>query len=409
MANNDNLALNNSANELASSAQGKGMDKAGDKPPATIDNGRLSRFVHDMKPIQHKPVAKTGNSEKPKSLKTESANKIPADQYKLQPLTPIEDTSLSAPSKDILQEQLPKEDSTKKQTPTPIVPLDREKWNNQAKKIDSDLDTPDLNNGLPKKFCFSKFNFKNVPNDQLPTIIFVMDYSVSMFKPDEDKRWRHVKPEERPRTIDYAEKTLETICSMLPDNVKVGIRVLGAYPLNKEKWELDCRCHGTELVVPPRKLRAPGDESVYQQYLKLRDRLKEKSLDRTPIPFALENAMKDLHDAHGKKMVVLISDGIPTCPDSEEIIKRMANDPDAKGVDTNLFGINLPKQKETELKATADKLHANFNNMPKEDLQGEIVNRVYMFMGAQVLPSHDQSHKVQHGSSELKWEEPLQP
>lgn len=127
--------------------------------------------------------------------------------------------------------------------------------------------------------------------------------------------------------IEAAREALTEVVDRLPDDAEVGMRVFGATVFSAED---EGACTDTQNVVPVGPLdRAALTEqiSAYEPY------------GETPIGAALRAAAADLGDT-GKRTVVLLSDGEPTCRPDPCVVARQLR---AKGVGlrVNVVGLDV--------------------------------------------------------------------
>lgn len=140
--------------------------------------------------------------------------------------------------------------------------------------------------------------------------------------------------------IDAAKAALKQVVQQLPDDSQVGVRVFGAKVFSaKDKGA----CTDTQNVVPVGSLDRQGITDAVESY---------KPYGETPIGNALKGAAKDL-GSEGKRTIVLLSDGEPTCsPDP----CKVARDLRAQGVDltVNVVGLNVSGMARNALQCIAD-------------------------------------------------------
>lgn len=96
--------------------------------------------------------------------------------------------------------------------------------------------------------------------------------------------------------IDIAKQVFEKYLTQVPTDVELGLRVYG----HRQKKE----CGDIELIQP---IGAVDKTGLLQKVKGL------KPLGMTPITDALEQAAKDLESKEGKRLILLITDGIESC------------------------------------------------------------------------------------------------
>ncbi|MFT4288462.1 vWA domain-containing protein [Nocardioides sp.] len=125
--------------------------------------------------------------------------------------------------------------------------------------------------------------------------------------------------------IDAAKQALDTVIGRLPDNAPVGLRVYGSKVFSRTDAGA---CTDSERVVDigtGNRDQLRSAVASYQPY------------GETPIGYALQEAGKDL-GADGKRSIVLVSDGEPTCPpDPCEVAKQLSQ----QGVDLRIDVVGL--------------------------------------------------------------------
>ncbi|KQV73968.1 hypothetical protein ASC61_02515 [Aeromicrobium sp. Root344] len=139
--------------------------------------------------------------------------------------------------------------------------------------------------------------------------------------------------------IAAAKAALEDVVSQLPDNAQVGVRVFGAKVFSaKDKGA----CTDTQNVVPVGPVDRQGISKAIAGY---------KPYGETPIGNALKGAAKDL-GAEGKRTIVLLSDGEPTCaPDPCKVAKNLRS----QGIDLkiNVVGLDVSGKARSALQCIA--------------------------------------------------------
>ena len=140
--------------------------------------------------------------------------------------------------------------------------------------------------------------------------------------------------------IAAAKKALKQVVSELPDDAEVGMRVFGAKVFSaKDKGA----CTDTQNVVPVGALDRKALTKQIDSY---------KPYGETPIGNALKGAADDL-GAEGKRTIVLLSDGEPTCrPDPCDVAKDLRK----SGVDlkVNVVGLSVSGKARSALQCIAD-------------------------------------------------------
>ncbi len=140
--------------------------------------------------------------------------------------------------------------------------------------------------------------------------------------------------------IAAAKAALKDVLTRLPDDAQVGVRVFGAKVFSaKDK----AACTDTQNVVPVGPLNRDAITKAVAKY---------KPYGETPIGNALKGAAKDL-GAEGKRTIVLLSDGEPTCsPDPCKVAKDLR----AQGVDltVNVVGLNVSGKARSALQCIAN-------------------------------------------------------
>ncbi|MCL3819884.1 vWA domain-containing protein [Aeromicrobium wangtongii] len=140
--------------------------------------------------------------------------------------------------------------------------------------------------------------------------------------------------------IEAAKSALTDVVKRLPDDARVGVRVFGATVENRGDKGA---CNDTQNVVPVGPLDRDGIVGAVRSY---------KPYGETPIGNALKGAAKDLGPT-GKRTIVLLSDGEPTCdPDP----CKVARDLRAGGIDltVNVVGLNVSGKARSALQCIAD-------------------------------------------------------
>lgn len=155
--------------------------------------------------------------------------------------------------------------------------------------------------------------------------------------------------------IAAAKQALGTVIDQLPGDAPVGLRVYGAKVFNRTD---PGACTDSDRVVDigtenRDQLRSAVDG--YQPY------------GETPIGYALQEAGKDL-GTDGKRSIVLVSDGEPTCPpDPCEVARQLAQ----QGVDLRIdvVGLDVSGKAADALRCIADAGHGTYYDVGSaEDL-----------------------------------------
>lgn len=139
--------------------------------------------------------------------------------------------------------------------------------------------------------------------------------------------------------IAAAKAALKEVLTRLPDDSRVGVRVFGAKVFSaKDKGA----CTDTQNVVPVGPLNRDAITKAVAGY---------KPYGETPIGNALKGAADDL-GSEGKRTIVLLSDGEPTCsPDPCKVAKDLR----AEGVDltVNVVGLSVSGKARSALQCIA--------------------------------------------------------
>lgn len=140
--------------------------------------------------------------------------------------------------------------------------------------------------------------------------------------------------------IEAAKDALRTVVDELPDDAEVGLRVYGSDVFSRDD---PGACTDTKNVVPVSPLDRKKLTSAIKDY---------KPHGETPIGNALKGAAKDL-GTEGKRTIVLLSDGEPTCPpDPCKVAKKIRK----QGIDTriNVVGLDVSGKARRVLKCIAE-------------------------------------------------------
>jgi Ca-activated chloride channel homolog len=167
-------------------------------------------------------------------------------------------------------------------------------------------------------------------------LLLVMDSSGSMKEPASGGVTKIVA----------AKKALRTVISRLPDGQPVGLRVYGATVFSRGEAGA---CTDSQLKVPVaagnhRQLLAAVNS--YRPY------------GETPIGYALQQAGHDLGTA-GKRSIVLVSDGEPTCaPDPCKVARQLVG----RGIDLKIdvVGLDVGSQARAALQCVAAAGHGTY-------------------------------------------------
>ncbi|MGI8902043.1 MAG: vWA domain-containing protein [Nocardioides sp.] len=125
--------------------------------------------------------------------------------------------------------------------------------------------------------------------------------------------------------IAAAKQALNRVIGSLPDDQAVGLRVYGAEVFSRGE---PGACTDSQLVVPVGSGNRDQLRSAVSSY---------RPFGETPIGYALQEAGKDL-GGEGKRTIVLVSDGEPTCdPDP----CKVARDLSEQGVDLKIDVVGL--------------------------------------------------------------------
>jgi Ca-activated chloride channel family protein len=125
--------------------------------------------------------------------------------------------------------------------------------------------------------------------------------------------------------IAAAKKALNQVIGSLPEQQAVGLRVYGADVFSRSD---PGACTDSELVVPVETGNRDSLRSAVASY---------RPYGETPIGYALQEAGRDLGN-EGKRTIVLVSDGEPTCaPDPCKVARDLAR----KGVNLEIDVVGL--------------------------------------------------------------------
>ena len=126
--------------------------------------------------------------------------------------------------------------------------------------------------------------------------------------------------------IKLARKALRDTVTALPDDARVGMRVFGA---TVEFANQPGACTDTQNVVPVDTLDRGAMRKAIDAY---------EPYGETPIGNALKGAGQDLANESGKRTIVLVSDGEPTCaPDPCQVARNLSK----QGIDVRIDVVGL--------------------------------------------------------------------
>jgi Ca-activated chloride channel homolog len=146
-------------------------------------------------------------------------------------------------------------------------------------------------------------------------LVLVLDSSGSMKEPAGGAETK----------IAAARTALRSVVADLPDDQPVGLRVYGARVFDRSDAGA---CTDSQLEVPVATDNRQQLLSAVGSY---------KPYGETPIGYALQQAGKDLGDT-GKRSIVLVSDGEPTCdPDPCQVARQLAR----SGIDLKIDVVGL--------------------------------------------------------------------
>lgn len=192
----------------------------------------------------------------------------------------------------------------------------------------------------------TNFNIYNTPNDYTPqdvdrreNVLVILDCSYSM---DDEARGK--------RKIDIARNVINDVLGQLPKNINMGFRVYGQ--ADGGLFGID-GCKATELLVPI----GHKTQNAISAELKNLD-----AVGWTPICYSLDQAINnDFTRVHGKKRIILVSDGMDTCGGSPcdfavNLMKRRTD------VTIDVIGFDISSEPEaiSQLKCTALATHGKF-------------------------------------------------
>jgi Mg-chelatase subunit ChlD len=125
--------------------------------------------------------------------------------------------------------------------------------------------------------------------------------------------------------IDVAHEALAQLVEKLPETTNVALRTYG------HRRTQDCT--DVELIAPLEQL----DRAAFIDQI---TSIRPAPNSRTPMALSLQQVIEDLKDAHGDKLVVLVSDGDETCEgDPAQVATQLHTDnPD---LDISVIGFNV--------------------------------------------------------------------
>src|SRR5699024_4854429 len=185
-------------------------------------------------------------------------------------------------------------------------------------------------NGAPRDEPRATENDTESDTDGAGKLLLVLDASGSMAEDAGGGQTR----------IQAAKDALRTVVDELPDDAEVGLRVYGSEVYSRDD---PGACTDTKNVVPVSPLDREKLTSAIKDY---------KPHGETPIGNALKGAAKDL-GTEGKRTIVLLSDGEPTCPpDPCKVAKKIRK----QGIETriNVVGLDVSGKARRVLKCIAE-------------------------------------------------------
>lgn len=169
--------------------------------------------------------------------------------------------------------------------------------------------------------------------------------------------------------IEAARSALRTVIEGLPDQAQVGLRVFGAKVFSRTDKGA---CTDSQLVVPPGTDNRADLSAAVGDY---------KPYGETPIPYALQQAAKDLGD-EGARSIVLVSDGESTCaPDP----CKVAADLEKGGIDLQIdvVGLSVSGAAREQLKCIAESGNGHYYDA---NSAGDIESRLTRVASRAVRP-----------------------
>lgn len=140
------------------------------------------------------------------------------------------------------------------------------------------------------------------------------------------------------RKIDLAKKAITSLVQDLPDTSRVALRVYG----HRHSRDLG-DCQDSELLVPMGPLNKT-------ELIKQVESITPRGM--TPLAYSLKQVLKDLGDAPGEKLVILVSDGKESCGgDPVAAVKALRQ----QGVDMRIEVVGLAVA-DTETKRQLDSI-----------------------------------------------------
>lgn len=169
--------------------------------------------------------------------------------------------------------------------------------------------------------------------------------------------------------IEAARTALHTVIEGLPDQAQVGLRVFGAKVFSRTDKGA---CTDSQLVVPPGTDNRADLSAAVGKY---------KPYGETPIPYALQQAAKDLGE-EGARSIVLVSDGESTCdPDP----CKVAADLEKGGIDLQIdvVGLSVSGAARDQLRCIAEAGNGHYYDA---DSAGDIESRLARVASRAVRP-----------------------
>jgi Ca-activated chloride channel family protein len=153
--------------------------------------------------------------------------------------------------------------------------------------------------------------------------------------------------------IAAAKKALTRVVDNLPEKQEVGLRVYGAEVFSRNDAGA---CSDSQLVVPVETGNRDQLRSAIDSY---------EPYGETPIGYALAEAGKDL-GGEGKRNIVLVSDGEPTCdPDPCVVARDLAK----QGIDLRIdvVGLDVDQNARTKLQCIARAGHGIYYDVSSSE------------------------------------------
>lgn len=169
-----------------------------------------------------------------------------------------------------------------------------------------------------------------VAADPQSELVMVLDSSGSMQEVDDSGLAR----------IDAAKSALVRAVDGLPPDARVGLRVYGATVAERSD---PAACKDSQLVVPVGPAAKPTLKAAIAKY---------RPYGETPIAYSLQQAAGDL-GAHGKRTILLVSDGEETCAADPCAVARSIHD---RGIDLTIdvVGLKVDGKARQQLRCIAD-------------------------------------------------------